>query len=102
MSGGLLAGKVAIVTGGSRGVGEAVARRFVKERASVLIASRKSQAIEAAAARIGGDVLPVAAHVAEEGAAERCMEAANRLMGNRSTYSSTMQGSIRTPVTWNR
>jgi 3alpha(or 20beta)-hydroxysteroid dehydrogenase len=37
---GRLEGKVAIVTGAARGSGEAIARRFVAERAQVVLAAR--------------------------------------------------------------
>jgi NAD(P)-dependent dehydrogenase (short-subunit alcohol dehydrogenase family) len=48
VAGGRLAGKIAIVTGGSLGIGEAVSRAFVREGAAVLIVSRR----EAPAARL--------------------------------------------------
>ena len=63
-----LEGRVAIVTGASRGIGEAIAAELVARGAKVAISSRKPEGIEAAAARIGGGhpdrVLPVTAHVA--------------------------------------
>ncbi|MGH7902916.1 MAG: SDR family oxidoreductase [Candidatus Dormibacteraceae bacterium] len=61
-----LSDRVAIVTGGSRGIGEATARALASEGARVVISSRKLEGLEAAAARINADhvgtVLPVAAH----------------------------------------
>jgi 3-oxoacyl-[acyl-carrier protein] reductase len=54
-----LRGKVAMVAGASRGLGYAVAEALAREGAKVSIASRDEQAIAAAAARIGGDVLAV-------------------------------------------
>jgi 3-oxoacyl-[acyl-carrier protein] reductase len=58
-----LTGKVAMVAGASRGLGFAVAQALAREGAKVSIASRDEAAIQAAASRIGGDVLAVTADV---------------------------------------
>jgi 3-oxoacyl-[acyl-carrier protein] reductase len=58
-----LSGKVAMVAGASRGLGFAVAQALAREGAKVSIASRDEAAIQAAASRIGGDVLAVTADV---------------------------------------
>ena len=48
-----LAGKVAVVTGASMGIGEAIAKLFAEEGASVVMSSRDESRIEAARLRIG-------------------------------------------------
>lgn len=61
-----LEGKVALVTGGGRGIGKAIARRFAEASANVVIASRKLEVLEAAAQELSdlpGQVLPLACHV---------------------------------------
>jgi 3-oxoacyl-[acyl-carrier protein] reductase len=66
-----LKGKVAMVAGASRGLGYAVAEALAREGARVSIASRDEQAIKAAAARIGGDVLAVPVDVRSADAIRR-------------------------------
>lgn len=49
-----LAGKTAIVTGASRGIGLAIAQRLVDEGARVVVTARKAEALAAAVAELGG------------------------------------------------
>ena len=61
-----LTGKIALVTGGSRGLGRAMVLAFAKAGADVVIASRKLAACEAVAKEVealGRRALPIAAHV---------------------------------------
>ncbi|MFQ5960213.1 MAG: SDR family NAD(P)-dependent oxidoreductase [Candidatus Methylomirabilales bacterium] len=62
-----LDGKVALVTGGSQGIGKAVAAAYAKEGADVIVTARDLTRLEAAAAEIrnaGGRVVPLQADVA--------------------------------------
>jgi NAD(P)-dependent dehydrogenase (short-subunit alcohol dehydrogenase family) len=61
-----LAGKTALVTGGGRGIGKAIAQRFAEAGASVVIASRKLDVLQATARELSslpGRVHPIACHV---------------------------------------
>lgn len=64
----LLDGRVAIVTGGAGGIGEAVTRCFAAHRASVVLVDHDAERAEAVAGHVaaaGGDVLPVVADVTD-------------------------------------
>ena len=66
-----LEGRVAVITGGGRGIGRATALAFAEAGASVVIASRKLDACDAladeVATRFDGAALPVAANVSDWG-----------------------------------
>jgi len=58
-----LEGKVAVITGGSSGIGLATARRFVEEGARVVITGRREKELKEAAASIAGNVTTVVGDV---------------------------------------
>lgn len=60
-----LSGKVAMVSGASRGMGKAIAAAFSAEGASVVMLARRMDELEAAAGEIGGDLLPIACDIGD-------------------------------------
>lgn len=55
-----LSGKTAIVTGASRGIGFAIAQQIIAEGGRVVITARKQEALDAAAAQLGGPDVAIA------------------------------------------
>jgi NAD(P)-dependent dehydrogenase (short-subunit alcohol dehydrogenase family) len=70
-----LEGKVALVTGASRGIGRAIAGAFAGSGASVMLSSRKQDALEATAEEIGGDTAVFAANAGEPDQIAACVAA---------------------------
>jgi len=70
-----LAGRTAIVTGASRGIGLAVGRALIDAGASVILTSRGQEAADAAASSLASDrAVGFAAHATDENAAQECVE----------------------------
>ena len=79
-----LAGKVAIVTGGSRGIGNAIAGLLAEHGAAVVVSGRDADRLRSAVKELeqrGGAVLGVAADAAKREDADRLVEAARERFG---------------------
>jgi NAD(P)-dependent dehydrogenase (short-subunit alcohol dehydrogenase family) len=73
-----LAGKVAVITGASRGIGEAIARSLAAHGCDVVLASRKQEGLDAVAGSINGEgagrALPIACHTGNPDSIEALFE----------------------------
>jgi NAD(P)-dependent dehydrogenase (short-subunit alcohol dehydrogenase family) len=80
-----LTGKRALVTGGSRGIGKAIARQLALEGADVAIAARDRQALDLTAVELRGEtdrrVVPLAADTGDDAAVRRMVREAVDALG---------------------
>jgi NAD(P)-dependent dehydrogenase (short-subunit alcohol dehydrogenase family) len=76
-----LAGKTAIVTGSSKGIGLGIARAFAREGARVVITARGADGCKAAAAEIGDAAIPIAADLSKSDEVRRLAREATRALG---------------------
>jgi NAD(P)-dependent dehydrogenase (short-subunit alcohol dehydrogenase family) len=81
-----LAGKTAIVTGGSRGIGKAIARELAGEGVDVAIVARTADALEKTAAELaektGQKIVPIVADTASDASVRAMVEQAARELGH--------------------
>mgnify|MGYP001250830266 FL=1 len=76
-----LEGKTALVTGGSKGIGKAIAKGFADAGAKVMITSRKAEVCESAADEIGGGCEWEAGNVGDPEHMERAIDRTIELFG---------------------
>jgi NAD(P)-dependent dehydrogenase (short-subunit alcohol dehydrogenase family) len=99
----LLAGKTAIVTGASRGIGEATARAFAAAGAAVVLGARTEPEIDAVAAEIvsaGGEALAVATDVTDPEAVQQLVQQALSAYGRLDVaFNNAGEGHMPVPLT---
>lgn len=90
-----LSGKVALVTGSSRGIGRGIASRLVEEGADVIFCARGQDALEEAVAAVSGPgrAHPVVADVTTPEGARAVVEAANTAFGGLDIVVNSVGGS---------
>jgi NAD(P)-dependent dehydrogenase (short-subunit alcohol dehydrogenase family) len=76
-----LEGKVALVTGASRGIGKAIAKSYVEAGAKVMLMSRKEDVLRSAADEIGGDTAIFAGNAGDIETAQACVAATIKRFG---------------------
>jgi NADP-dependent 3-hydroxy acid dehydrogenase YdfG len=74
-----LKGKIAVVTGGSTGIGYAIAKHFADHGAKVILASRQLQRLEAAVKSIGESAVAVSTDVSDFQQVQRLFEGLERV-----------------------
>jgi 3-oxoacyl-[acyl-carrier protein] reductase len=76
-----LAGRVYLVTGGSKGLGFATAKALLDDGARVVLSSRSQENVDAAVAELGENAIGVAGDNADAGLAERMVSTATARFG---------------------
>lgn len=79
-----LKNKVAIVTGGSRGIGRSIAEVFAREGATVVICARKQEAVDQVAKEVtglAGKIVPMGCHVGKLEELQRLVDSTTRDFG---------------------
>jgi len=116
-----LEGKVALITGASKGIGRAMATSMAAAGAKVMLSSRKQDQLEEAAAAIDGDTAVFAANAGDIAAGEACVQATIERFGgldilannaatnpyygpvlgvDQGRYDKTFEVNLRGPVFW--
>ena len=98
-----LSGKVAVITGGGRGIGEGIARSLASAGAKIVVAARRTEEVEAVARQIrtdGGEAIAITTDVTDDAAVDALARAAMDHFGSLSIWVNNAGGSpARMPMT---
>ena len=67
----MLSGKTALITGGGRGIGRAIALAFAREGARIAVAARTAEQVEQVAAEIGSNAIALVCDVSDSASVTR-------------------------------
>lgn len=77
----MLNNKIALITGGGRGIGRAIALAFAREGARVVVSARTAEQVEAVAKEIGGDAVALVCDVADPASVNTMFSRAHEALG---------------------
>src|ERR1700757_735865 len=96
-----LEAKVAVITGGTSGIGLAIAKRFADEGAHVFIVARGQEGLDRAVATIGKNVTPVQADVTKTNDLDRVYETVKQISGHLDVVVANAGRGVFSPITEN-
>jgi NAD(P)-dependent dehydrogenase (short-subunit alcohol dehydrogenase family) len=77
----ILNNRIALITGGGRGIGRAIALAFAKEGATIVVSARTAEQVEAVANEIGGNALALVCDVADPANVKETFAKAREVFG---------------------
>src|SRR5688500_5138151 len=78
----MLNGKIALITGGGRGIGRAIALAFAQQGARIAVAARTSEQVEHVADEIGNGAIAVVCDVSDPHSVARMFEQTRERLGD--------------------
>lgn len=90
--------KVAVVTGGSSGIGLAIARRLIAEGATVVITGRRQAALDDAVASLGGTTVGIAADVGQSSSLAKLYSEVRNRFGRIDVLIANAGGGVHAPL----
>jgi NAD(P)-dependent dehydrogenase (short-subunit alcohol dehydrogenase family) len=91
-------GKIAVVTGGSSGIGLAVAERLKHEGARVVITGRRQAMLDEAIGKLGGNAVGIAADVSQASSLNSLYEAVQQRFGRIDVLVANAGGGVHAPL----